>query len=83
MIRVPRGQRLGLQGPRRSKVRPTGCQGVKGWTYRFPGGQRLGLQGALGSRGRPTGSQGGQGVGLQVRCPIGLTAEFEGASDYL
>ena len=55
---VPEGQGVGLQGPRGSRGRPTGSQGVKGWAYRIPGGHGLGLQGPEGSRGRPTGPQG-------------------------
>ena len=48
---VPWGQGVDLLGPRGSKVRPTGSQGVKGYTYRVPGGQGVGPQGPRGSRG--------------------------------
>ena len=56
MIRVTRDQGVGLEGPRGSRGRPSGSQGVKEYAYRVPGGQGLGLQGPRGSRVRPTGS---------------------------
>ena len=40
VYRVPRGQGVGIQGPRGSRGRPTGSQGVTG----------VGLQGLRGSR---------------------------------
>ena len=58
---VPKGQGVGLQGPRGSRGRPTGSQRVKGYAYRVQGGQGVGLEGPRGSRGRPTGSQGVKG----------------------
>ena len=53
---VPGGQGVGLEGPRGSRGRPSGSQGVKGWAFRVPGGPGVGLQGPRGSRKRPTGS---------------------------
>ena len=44
---IPGGQGVGLQGPRGSRVGPTGSQE-----------QEVGLQGSRGSRGGPSGSQG-------------------------
>ena len=35
LIRVPRGQGVGLQGPRGSKGRPSGSQGVKWQAYNY------------------------------------------------
>ena len=57
---VPRGQGVGLQGPRGSRNGPTQSPEVKGWAFRVPGGQGVGLQlqGPRGSRDGPTGSQG-------------------------
>ena len=62
---------MGLLGPRGSKSRPTGSQGVKGQKWSVQGDQGVGLegprgsrgrlQGPRGSRGRPTGSQGVKG----------------------
>ena len=45
--RVPGCQGVGLQGPRGSRVRSTGSQGVKEWPYRVPGGLGVGLQGPV------------------------------------
>ena len=61
--RVLGGQGVRLQGPRGSKGRPIGPQGVNGW-----GGQGVGLplQSPRGSRGRPTGSQGIEGWAYKV-----------------
>ena len=69
---VPGGQGEGQHGPRGSRGRPTGSQGVKGQAYRVPGGQGVGLQGLRGSRGRPTGSQGVKGASMGSLCAIGL-----------
>ena len=44
LFRVPRGQGEGLQGPRGSRERPTGSQGVKGKAYRVPRGQGGGVR---------------------------------------
>ena len=59
--RVPGGQGVDKQGPRESKGRHIGFQGVTKLAYRFPGGQGVGLEGFRGSRGRQTGSQGVKG----------------------
>ena len=48
---------MDIQGPRGSRGRSTGSQGVKGKAYRVLGGQGIGLHGSKESRGRPTGSQ--------------------------
>ena len=44
---VPGGQGVGLQGPRGSRVRPTGSQGVKGEVSGVPKDQQRHLMGAL------------------------------------
>ena len=54
---------MGLLGPRGSKSRPTGSQGVKGQKWSVQGDQGVGLEGPRGSRGRPKGSQGVKGRG--------------------
>ena len=59
--RVPGCQGVGLEGPRGSRVRSTGSQGVKEWPYRVPGGQGVGLHGPMGSKGGSTKSQGVKG----------------------
>ena len=55
---VPGGQGVGLQGPRGSRGRPRGSQGVEGLAYRVPGGQGVGLKGPRGSRGGLQGVKG-------------------------
>ena len=57
---------MSLQGPRGSRVRPTGSQGFKGYAYGVSGGLEVGLLGPRGSTGRPTGSQGLKGYAYRV-----------------
>ena len=61
---------MDTQGPRGSRGRSTGSQGVKGWTYRVPGGQGVGYRAP-------------RGPGEGVRCSIGSIATFDGSSDDL
>ena len=49
---------MGLQGPRGSRGRPTGSQGVKRWAFWVPGGQRVGLQGVKRAKRVPRGLRG-------------------------
>ena len=63
---VSGGKGVGLEGPRGSRGRPSGFQGVKGLVYRVPRGQGLGRQRPRGSRSRPTGSQGVKGLAYRV-----------------
>ena len=80
---VPRGQGVGLQGPRGSRGRPTGSEGSRGMPtacrLQGPGGQRV--QSPLGTqKSWPSGSQGliGGPRGFQ-----GSTGRFDGSSyDY-
>ena len=51
------GQGVGQEGPRDSRGRPMGSEGVKKSAYRVPRGQGLDLQGHRGGRGRPARSQ--------------------------
>ena len=71
-----------IQGPRGSRGRLTGSQGVTGQAYRgVPLGKGVALQGPRGSRVRPIGSR-GSGVTskgyLEVKQATGLSQEVKG-----